>query len=212
MSVVLDDLDSVLDLEPAEISRLGPDSNGLLMSAGEFHAIDHVDEGYRYELIHGVVVVSPPPAEGERDPNEELGTWLRMHRLTVPQGQSIDATLPEQEIDTASGIRRADRAIWCGLGRHPDPRADVPAIVVEFVSDTTRDRRRDYEEKRKEYASAGVKEYWIIDRFRRTMTVCRGDEKPQIVREKDVYTTSLLPGFELPLARLLEVADRWTKG
>ena len=31
------------------------------------------------------------------------------------------------------------------------------------------------------------------------------------VAEKEVYRTDLLPGFELPLARLLAAADRWKK-
>jgi hypothetical protein len=30
-----------------------------------------------------------------------------------------------------------------------------------------------------------------------------------VIPEKQVYGTPLLPGFELPLARLLAVADRW---
>jgi len=30
-----------------------------------------------------------------------------------------------------------------------------------------------------------------------------------VVAEQETYQTPLLPGFELPLARLLAVADRW---
>lgn len=209
MATTLDDLESVLKGESAAIARLGPESNGLLLSVDEFRAIADVDARFRYELIHGVVVVSPPPSEGERDPNGELDFMLRIYGRSDPRGAALDATLFEQQLETSAGLRRADRVIWCGLGRRPDPIKDVPAIVVEFVSDSTRDRRRDYEEKRREYAAIGVKEYWIIDRFRRTMTVCRGTEMPLILRESETFTTHLLPGFELPLARLMEVADRW---
>ena len=63
-------------------------------------------------------------------------------------------------------------------------------------------------EKRREYAAVGVREYWVIDRFRRTMTVYTGDGE-QVVSEQESYSTPLLPGFELPLARLFAVADRW---
>ncbi|MGO9467145.1 MAG: hypothetical protein ACLQVF_23630 [Isosphaeraceae bacterium] len=58
-------------------------------------------------------------------------------------------------------------------------------------------------------------EYWIIDRFRRTMTVFRrnppvsGPESVATIAESQTYRTDLLPGFELPLGRLLAVADRW---
>jgi Uma2 family endonuclease len=60
--------------------------------------------------------------------------------------------------------------------------------------------------------SIGIAEYWIIDRFRRTLTVIRNDPagpQEQVIRETESYRTSLLPGFELPLAQLLVVADHW---
>jgi len=85
----------------------------------------------------------------------------------------------------------------------------MPAIAVEFVSKRRRDRDRDYQEKREEYLAAGVLEYWVIDRFRRRMTVYSSNRPEHVVLEKDIYRTHLLPGFELPLARLLGVADRW---
>jgi len=84
--------------------------------------------------------------------------------------------------------------------------------VVEFVSNRQRDRVRDYEEKRRQYLAIGVQEYWIIDRFQRIMTVCRGrsgEPAEQIIKENEVYRTTLLTGFELPLARFLKVADDW---
>ena len=89
-------------------------------------------------------------------------------------------------------------------------RKDLPTIVVEFVSEGKRNRLRDYHEKRAEYLAAGVREYWIIDRFARTLTACRSDSPEVVVPQDRVYQTPLLPGFDLPLARLLAVADRWT--
>ena len=52
-------------------------------------------------------------------------------------------------------------------------------------------------------------EYWVIDRFRRIMTVYRARKPEQVIQENEVYRPSLLPGFELPLAKLLTVADQW---
>lgn len=43
------------------------------------------------------------------------------------------------------------------------------------------------------------------------MTVFRKGKAEQVVAEKEIYRTGLLPGFELPLARLLELADQWRK-
>jgi Uma2 family endonuclease len=184
------------------------------MTPEEFDAITHFDDRYRYELVHGVLVVTPPPAAAERDSNEELGYLLRDYKKNHPQGPALDKTLSEHEIRPGDDRRRADRVIWAGLGRIPDPVEDIPTIAVEFVSRSRRDWLRDYEEKRREYLAIGVAEYWIIDRFRRTMTVSRNPPRApaeQVVAEGEVYGTELLPGFELPLARLLSLADEWRK-
>jgi len=60
--------------------------------------------------------------------------------------------------------------ICAGLGRLPDVDRDLPAIAIEHVSEGRRSWNRDYEAKRRECA-AGIAERWVIDRFRRRMTV-----------------------------------------
>jgi Uma2 family endonuclease len=191
---------------------LGLELAGIFLTPEEFDAIEEVDRNYRYELINGRLIVTPPPLEAERGPNEELGRRLLNYRDFHPQGAALDDTLPEQTIVTRSNRRRADRAIWAGLGRQPNPMLDLPSIAVEWVSESKRDWRRDYVEKSQEYREIGIGEYWIFDRFRRTLTVFRGSaESPEelVIREGEIYRTPLLPGFELPLAELLAVADRW---
>jgi Uma2 family endonuclease len=193
--------------------RLDANSNGLLMSREEFEDIQHeeCDPRFRYELLNGVVIVSPPPSDGEADPNDELGRLLRNYQDT-PQGKALDKTLFEREVATSVGIRRVDRALWIGFGRSISSKVDLPTILVEFVSPGKRAWLRDYEQKRNEYLQLGTKEYWIIDRFRRTMTVCfqpPAEPKERVVTENEVYATPLLPGFELPLKRLLELADQY---
>jgi Uma2 family endonuclease len=196
----------------AEKLVLRPGLAGALLTPREFDAADDVDgDGEVYELINGVLVVSPPPLEEERDPNGELEYLLRVYKYQHPQGAALNKTLSEHLIQTRRNRRRADRAIWAGLGRKPR-RNEVPTIAAEFVSKDKRDWTRDYRVKKREYKEIGIKEYWIIDRFRRIMTVFineRGRSRVVVVREKDVYRTPLLPGFELPLAQLLAVADEW---
>lgn len=188
---------------------LGPWANGMFMSEDEFDAITEGEPGYRYELLHGVLIVSPPPEFGERGPNDELGYLFRDYRYRHPQGQVVDGTVGEQTLRTSAGRRRADRVVWTGLGRRPNTSNDIPAIVIEFVSDSTRDRRRDHVEKRQEYQEIGVKEYWVIDRFLRVMTAYRGTETITIA-ENEVYTSPLLPGFELSPGRLFAAAEETT--
>jgi Uma2 family endonuclease len=176
----------------------------------EFDAIEEWDEDYRYELIDGVLVVNPIPSEGEVGPNELLGGLLFAYREYHPNGRTLNKTFAERYIPTKNGRRRADRVIWAGLGRTPEFGVDVPTIAIEYVSRSKRDRHRDFVLKRDEYEAAGVKEYWIIDRFSRSMTVFKfrdGNATGLELKETDVYTTELLPGFEVPIARVLQEAD-----
>jgi Uma2 family endonuclease len=183
-----------------------------LLAPAEFDRA-RFEEGWRYELINGVLVVSPYPLRSERDPNEELGHWLRNYQESHPQGSSLDLTLHEETIETKQNRRRADRAIWAGLGRLPAA-SEAPTIIAEFVSAGKASQERDYVAKRAEYREIGVREYWVVDRFRRTQTVfIFGGESDveRVILEKQKYTTPLLPGFELRLARLLALADRWAR-
>ena len=123
----------------------------------------------------------------------------------------MNSTLYSHIVNTDENRRRADRVIWAGLARHPR-RGDLPTIVIEFVSKGKRDRIRDFEEKRAEYMRIGIKAYWIIDRFNRSMTVITAQGKrsrKRVYTEAETFTTPLLPGFELPLAKLFTFADRW---
>ncbi len=192
--------------------RLGPRAAGMLLTPQEFDRA-LFKEGWRYELINEVLVVSPSPLRNERDPNGELDFLLRLYQHQHPQGAALDLTLSEETIEATKNRRRADRVIWAGLGRLPGPH-EPPTIIVEFVSKGRINLERDYVAKRMEYREIGVKEYWVIDRFSKTMTVyVFADDGDQVivVSVDQIYATPRLPGFEVPLRRLLELADRWAK-
>jgi Uma2 family endonuclease len=161
-----------------------------------------------------VLVVSPTPLAAETGPNELLGHLLLTYQEQHPKGTALDCTLPQQYVRTRTSRRQADRLLWAGLGRTPDLRRDAPTIAVEFVSAGRRNRQRDYVAKRREYLAAGIREYWIFDRFQRTLTVVvnqPASPRERVIPENEVYKTRLLPGFELPVARVLAAADRWRR-
>jgi Uma2 family endonuclease len=190
--------------------EFGPECNGMLMTPVEFDRADF-EEGWRYELINGVLVVSPIPSVQEADPNEELGHLLRTYRQTHPRGKTLDKTLAGRIVYVGDNRRRPDRVIWAGLGRLPRLR-ETPTIIAEFVSKRRRDRIRDYETKRDEFMQARVAEYWVIDRFQRTMTVftmVQGKIRKKVLHAQQTYRTELLPGFELRLADLFAISDEW---
>jgi hypothetical protein len=110
---------------PAKPARVfGPESNGILMTPREFDTAEF-DECWRYELINGLLIVTPFPLINEADPNEELGCLLRGYQETHPQGLALDPTLYERIVRTGENRRRTARVVWAGLGRLPR-RGEVP--------------------------------------------------------------------------------------
>jgi Uma2 family endonuclease len=190
---------------------LGPESAGILMTPEEFDAVEEYDECYTYELIHGVLVVNPIPSLEETGPNELLGHLLWEYQQRHQNGRILDESLPQQYVPVTNGRRIADRLVWIGMGRLPNVRTDPATIAIEFVSAGRRNHLRDYIEKRQEYGRSGMKEYWIFDRFRRTLTVVAysGSQEAEIVvPETSTYESPLLPGFVVPVNRILQSADR----
>jgi Uma2 family endonuclease len=82
----------------------------------------------------------------------------------------------------------------------------VPELVVEIASRGT--RKRDETIKRRLYERNGVAEYWVVDPRIDVIRVYRREGarfgRPlELSREADdVLTTPLLPGLDLPLARI----------
>src|SRR5688500_13417104 len=107
---------------------LGPWNAGIHITPRDFDRA-WFEEGYRYELVDGVLIVLPSPLENERDPNDQLGHLLRSYQENHAKGSALDSTLPEHTIRTGDNRRKADRVLWCGLGRLPK-RTDTPTIVV----------------------------------------------------------------------------------
>jgi Uma2 family endonuclease len=87
----------------------------------------------------------------------------------------------------------------------------APELVIEIGSPGT--RTRDETLKRRLYERSGVTEYWTIDPDVDAVRVYRlvAGEYQRVVEltleHGDVLTTPILPGLELPLARIFERAE-----
>ena len=60
------------------------------------------------------------------------------------------------------------------------------------------------------YSRRGVREYWIIDRFSRTIAVYRRTAEATLtlmatLNERDTLTSPLLPGFSVAVERLFRL-------
>ena len=81
----------------------------------------------------------------------------------------------------------------------------VPDLIFEFVSPSKADRHRDYILKRAEYQRVGVREYVIVDRFDRKVTVLTlqdGVYVERVIPVDGVYESPLLPDLVIELIRI----------
>jgi len=74
-------------------------------------------------------------------------------------------------------------------------------LVMEVVSGGKKDRHRDLVTKRREYAHAGIPEYWIVDPKQERITVLRLDGQQYaehgVFAKGTVATSALLKGFHV---------------
>lgn len=131
---------------------------GLRMSADEFLALGRT--GARYELIDGVVVMSPSP----EFPHFKVIRFLRR------QLERAADEMPGLEYSSELDVRFTDRIVYqpdlavFRPGRvAPDTRvlALTPDLVIEVLS--PHNRMMDLDQKRRDYERFGVPEYWVVD-------------------------------------------------
>ena len=181
-------------------------SPGVKLTYDDF--VQFPDDGLRHELIDGEHYVTPSPNTKHQRVSMNLtvpiGSWLERN----PIGQLFHAPFDvvfshydvvEPDLLYLSNARAADAL----TAKHV---RGVPELVVEIGSPGT--RKRDETIKRRLYERTGVTEYWIVDPEKDAIRVHRreGDDFSRVSElsadSGDVLTTSLLPGLEIPLARV----------
>jgi len=126
------------------------------------------DDGNRYEVLNGALVVSPPPGPAHQTVAGNLFVLLNeasrakgLRAFFAPLAWRIGpGQVPEPDLMVVSREAVGKQAV-----EHP------PLLVVEILSPTGRDR--DVYEKRRIYANAGAAWYWLVDPDQPSLTVLR---------------------------------------
>jgi Uma2 family endonuclease len=168
------------------------------------------DDGRRHELIDGEHFVTPSPATVHQRLVGELHLALATHLKGSRLGEVFVA--PFDVVLSNHDIVEPDLLVILADQRDILTEKHVrgaPAIVIEILSPGT--RSRDETLKRRLYARTGVREYWMVDPYRRAIAVCRqtapGELETAIeltAAAGDVLASPLLPGFSPPLAVVFE--------
>lgn len=157
------------------------------------------EDGKRYELLEGELVVSPAPTPSHQRAVFNMGVFLRR---AEDAGLGLVYVAPlevyfDEENDTQPDVFFV-----------VTPRLDIvkegrvegaPDLVVEVLSPST--RRRDLRGKMHIYARFGVPHYWIVDLRERTVQphelTARGYAPGPVLRGDESLSCPLFPGITI---------------
>lgn len=178
----------------------------LFPAQGEWTVEDYLtlDTNHVIEYTNGYVAVLPMPSLWHQELVFLLQRLLWEFVTARGLGKVWAAPLPVQ--------------LWPKKFREPDiiflAAAKVPQLTATYLSNvdlvmeivSPDDPDRDYQQKRTEYAQAGIPEYWIVDPLQTLITVLiLQDGQYQVHGEfkaGEVASSVLLAGFAVPVAML----------
>ena len=163
----------------------------------------------RVEFDDGVIEFLPMPTEFHEFLLQflyrALCAFVEPRRLGMPMFAGIRVRIagnkfrqPDIAFMLAANSHRRHNRYWLGVD-----------LVMEIVSED--DPSRDFVKKRREYAKAGICEYWIVDPKRREITVLtlQGDQYIQhgVFGLGRKATSRSLKGFAVSVTRLFKAAE-----
>jgi Uma2 family endonuclease len=115
------------------------------------------DDGHRYELIDGILIVSPGPIVPHQ---RALSRLLRLLFEAVPDDLEVFAAPLDVRFSNDSQVQ-PDVLVVRRSDAEGDRLTSVPRLAVEILSPTT--RLYDLNLKKARYERAGVPSYWVVD-------------------------------------------------
>jgi Uma2 family endonuclease len=161
------------------------------------------DDGNRYEILGGLLSVSPAPTLEHQRIVLRIAVALQRYFEEVPSGEvfvaPIDVELSMYDIvepdvvvvlDANASVKQTKRIVG------------APDVVVEVISPSSelRDRAR----KAALYAMNGVREYWLVDPGTKTFDVLalRDSDYEKLAQPTGVAQSQVIKGLEIDLKRL----------
>jgi Uma2 family endonuclease len=155
------------------------------------------DDGNRYEVVDGELLVTPAPAELHQRAVVlllvELSLYTRAHTTS-----EVLASPADIELDP-DGMVQPDVFVQGMVQGRPSRAWNSGApllLVIEVLSPST--ARSDRTTKRRRFQRAGIPEYWIVDLDARIVERWRPDDRrPEILAERLIWQPE---GATAPLA------------
>jgi Uma2 family endonuclease len=169
------------------------DSVVIRMNATVQDLLNLPDDGYRYEMIKGVIVRMPPPQHNHGAIGalviELLGAWCRTHgirgRLTTEVGYRLlsDDTVLAPDVSIAQIQPKLDETYA----------TVAPLLAVEIASPSQ--SRAFLQDKAKAFITAGTQMVWVLWQDTKTIDVYIASGDVSLSLSDTIDGGSVLPGF-----------------
>ncbi len=162
------------------------------------------NDGQRYEILNGVLYMSPSPGRDHQKSSGRLFRYLAEYVEDGELGEVYEAPFDVELIAGSRSIVQPDVLVVLNAHLHRITASRVvgaPDLVVEIISPGS--VTYDHVEKRDAYAHAGVPEYWIADPASRTVEVfaLEGNSYRSlgVFEGPAILPSRILPGFTKPV-------------
>lgn len=166
------------------------------------------DNGKRYEVIEGEMVVSPVPKTRHQ---LVVGNLFALLRRAQQKGFGVVLVAPTDVLFAEYDVTQPDLLFISKERLHilgEDNVRGAPDLVVEIISEST--RRRDVLDKRELYERHGVPFYWIVDPEEESVRVFGLHNgkygEPAWLRGDQKIACRMFPGIEQDIGSLFEHA------
>ena len=165
-----------------------------LYTVEEFEQMEK-EEHLTYELIDGVVMMSPRPAKTHQNISGNLYFEMR-------NALKHTNCKPLQEVDLALNhdIIVPDIMVLCNDNMQGTRQITPPLIVVEIVSPSS--SGRDYMLKRLKYQQLGIEEYWIVSPEEKCIWVIHYAEQAEHHYRDGEAKSAVLPELVIDLEQI----------
>lgn len=165
--------------------------------------LDHTPEdGNLYEVIDGVLYVTPFPDVAHQEAGAQLFTQLNVHVRAGGLGKVYFSGL-KVVLDEPTGV--GPDIVFISQGRidalQPDGYYGAPDLVVEVLSSRP---ERDRVVKAAKYARSGIPHYWIVDPRDKNLRAYRLEAGHYVMagEYRDRFEPELFPGLTVDLTQL----------
>lgn len=158
------------------------------------------DDGYRYELVKGIIRRMPPAGFEHGVRSVTIGEYLNVHVRKHQLGRVCGAETGFKISQDPDTVRAPDAAFVCqaSIDEQGIPKGyweGAPDLAVEIISPS--DTYTEVAEKVDEWLGAGCAMVWVVNPRRETVEVYQSPEHITVLRRDDILEGGdVIEGFQ----------------